>query len=154
MKGHLLHPWLPAHSKERKTINWRALESEKQFHELWYWFLRRELFLKSYSSFYRKEVKRFLFNKDTKINFKYNLSSLFGLKKKKQIKGKTTDERVEKEKAMRVTITCQLPRQQMIWEKWLALGSAPTERQGPWKKCRQDNPGQKVVFVRVEEGVM
>lgn len=83
MKRHLLHPWLPAHSKERKTINWRALKTEKQFHELWYWFLRRELFLKSYCSFYRKEVKKFLFNKDTKINFKYNLSSLFGLKKKK-----------------------------------------------------------------------
>ena len=48
-------------------------------------------------------------------------------------------------------MTCQLPQQQMTWERWLALGSAAAaEREvGAVKERGRDTPGGgKVVSVR------
>lgn len=60
--------------------------------------------------------------------------------------------KVEKEKAMSYDY---VSRRQMTWEKWLALGPAPAEREaGAVKEMWIWRPGQKAVFVWVEEGVV
>lgn len=67
------------------------------------------------------------------------------------MKGRIIDVREKGEKTLRVTMTCQLPWQQMTWEGWLALGSAAAaEREvGAVKECGGDTPGGgKVVSVQ------